>query len=283
MTMTQQEIQKMFERVDVLTKPSTTRNEKNIFDYIKKEYKLDNNIFTYTIVEKQNGQEVEVTLADKFCKELIAEKTLDFALKHNAKINPSMLQYTLANNNIGYADKLICEANLDINTTDANGNTPLHLANNKDVVECLMNHNASFSIKNNEKKTAIETITNENALRALHKNISKMQKRKLSKVIALVVVGTSIMVTSSFIIHLGASATLGATSNVYNFFRSLFVKALGAGNAKFFTPFLFATSAIVGISGLGLVAVGVKKEDKIGEYAEALNKIDNKLAQFQAK
>ena len=282
MAMTSQEIQSMFNHVnkeisETAKKDFTKSTQEEFTTYIEDQYKIDNNIFLYTISDDEGN---EKSLFDILVSNMggISDNALDFALKNGAA-DPIRLHQSV-NENLRLASRLVDTGKLDVNAQDADGNTPLHLAKNELAVNFLINHGASFTVKNNCDKTAIDTIENEEALKALHTNISNMKKEKQNQTIALGVSGVSLIGAAVA----GTIATLKINS-VYNFAKDLFVKALGATNAKFFTPFVIATGALVGIAGAGLTAVAGKKayDVKASGYTEALDKIDSKLAQFQTK
>ena len=279
MAMTSQDKYNMFQYINgLLAEPTTTREY--FLECIEDQYKIDNQIFSHTILTTLNDIEYPENLLDMLIRKMggISDDALDFALEHTP-VDPTRLHWSV-NNNLRLAFKLIDIAKLDVNAKDADGNTALHLAKNEKAVKFLMHYNASFSIKNDKYQTPIDTIEDKGALKALHQNISDMKKEKENKVLAFAVPGVSLIGAAVA----GTIATLKINS-AYNFVKDLFVKALGATNAKFFTPFVIATGALVGIAGAGLTAVAGKKahDIKASGYTEALDKIDRKLAQFQTK
>lgn len=60
--------------------------------------------------------------------------------------------------------EILIKNGAQINTQDANGNTPLHNASNIQIAKCLVKYGADYNIKNNKNQTAIETAREHNHL-----------------------------------------------------------------------------------------------------------------------
>lgn len=268
------QIKNMFIHVEnLLTKPPIT-TEENFLEYIKDQYKIDKAIFAYEVII---NHECHINLIDLFSHNIkIASRALDYALEKKAVIKPRML-HRVVNIDLDIASKLINIAKLDVNVKNTFGNTPLHLAENEQAINFLMKRGASFFVKNNKGYTAIETIHDEKALKALHKNISSRKKEEQSKALAFGVAGITLITTAM----IASGVAIYKIKGIYEFAKNLSAKILGANSTKFLA---IACGTAIGAGAILTAVAGKKIHDiKTNGYTEALDKINSKLPSAQEK